>query len=305
MTPNDEEHAAGPNERGWVYDGPDFLRPVDADPTDAPDEPAATDPGPVDGDEGAGLEPVDGDTTANAGLLDDSAPTVDDSDASASPEDAAETVNAELVDDSAPAVDDSDASTLPEDVADLRAIVHSLAEQLELTTRRLNAVIEAAADEDDEEEEEATPPEPGAGHKPGPREEKKPPAPPLILKLSGDEYERELALLSNWVRYLLAPHYLTEVSSQAPWCPKWWEHPQAVARLHALWIAWQELTTPEAGGWTGPSVWHLNHLDPCIAALRDPSGPFAGCMIKPEYAQHIVPEQPYAEPLPAAGIEEH
>nr|WP_063745848.1 DUF4913 domain-containing protein [Streptomyces noursei] len=191
---------------------------------------------------------------------------------------------------------------MPEDVADLRAIVHSLAAQLEDTTRRLEGFMEASADADEDEgqevEEKESPPEgaPAGGDKKP--EEKKAPAPPLILKLSGDEYDQELALLSNWVRYVLAPYYLTEISSQAPWCPRWWEHPQAIARLHALWTAWQELTTPEAGGWTGPSVWHRDHLDPCISALRDPSGPFAACMIKPDHNQHIIPEQPYAEPLP-------
>ncbi|MGW1839628.1 DUF4913 domain-containing protein [Streptomyces sp. NPDC002067] len=198
---------------------------------------------------------------------------------------------------------DSDISNLPDDVADLRATVHSLAAQLEENTARLNAlndIIAAAADEDDENSDhtEGAPGNAAAG---GDEKDETPPAPPLILKLSGEQYDQELALLSNWVQYLLAPYYLTEISSQSPWCPRWFEHPQAVARLHALWIAWQELTTPEAGGWTGPSVWHRDHLDPCIAMLRDPSGPFAACMIKPERQQHVLPEQPYAEPLPTLG----
>ncbi|MER6845813.1 DUF4913 domain-containing protein [Streptomyces platensis] len=225
----------------------------------------------------------------------------------------AEGVDTQPADDTAPAPPaDAAADSMAEDVADLRALVHALAEQLEETTRRLEGVMEAAAeadaDENDTEEEGAGGGETSAGTgdksgADGKESPKKSPAPPLILKLGGDEYDQELALLSNWVRYLLAPYYLTEISSQAPWCPRWWEHPQAVARLHALWTAWQELTTPEAGGWTGPSIWHRDHLDPCIAALRDPSGPFAGCMIKPEHEQHILPEQPYSDPLPLPAIE--
>ncbi|MGW7172259.1 DUF4913 domain-containing protein [Streptomyces xanthophaeus] len=37
--------------------------------------------------------------------------------------------------------------------------------------------------------------------------------------------------------------------------------PVAVARLHALWLAWQELTDPATCGHTGPGVWHRDHLD--------------------------------------------
>ncbi|MEV4437899.1 DUF4913 domain-containing protein [Streptomyces sp. NPDC049577] len=126
-----------------------------------------------------------------------------------------------------------------------------------------------------------------------------PRVPPLILKLEDQAaYDAELAALAMWVEYVLAACYLTEVSSSAPWCPRWFEHPQAVARLHALWLAWQELTTPEAGGYTGPSVWARDHLDPCMAQLRHPSGPFAACMTHPERPQHALLQQPPVAPLP-------
>ncbi|MFI9203734.1 DUF4913 domain-containing protein [Streptomyces sp. NPDC053048] len=129
-------------------------------------------------------------------------------------------------------------------------------------------------------------------------EPQEPGIPPLILKLEGEAYDAELSALALWVEYVLAACYLTEVSSSAPWCTRWFEHPQAVTRLHALWLAWQELTTPESGGYTGPSVWARDHLDPCIGQLRDPSGPFAACMTHPERPQHTVLPQPPVEPLP-------
>ncbi|MGK5632603.1 DUF4913 domain-containing protein [Streptomyces sp. URMC 123] len=135
----------------------------------------------------------------------------------------------------------------------------------------------------------------------GPLAGQEPAAPPLILKLDGDTHDAELAALALWVEYVLAGCYLTEVSAAAPWCARWFEHPQAVARLHALWLAWQELTTPEAGGYTGPSIWHRDHLDPCMAYLRSPSGPFAACMTHPERPQHTVLPQPPVEPLPPPG----
>ncbi|MDI3101856.1 DUF4913 domain-containing protein [Streptomyces sp. AN-3] len=76
---------------------------------------------------------------------------------------------------------------------------------------------------------------------------------------------------------MLVPGYLAEPSADARWCHLWFEHPVAVARLHACWLAWQELTDPATCGYTGPSVWHRDHLDPCLRELRDSSGPFAGC----------------------------
>ncbi|MFB7356113.1 DinB/UmuC family translesion DNA polymerase [Streptomyces gardneri] len=45
---------------------------------------------------------------------------------------------------------------------------------------------------------------------------------------------------------------------------------RAIARLHALWLAWQELTDPATCGYTGPSVWHRDHLDPCPLSSASP-----------------------------------
>ncbi|GGV18264.1 hypothetical protein GCM10010260_67550 [Streptomyces filipinensis] len=84
---------------------------------------------------------------------------------------------------------------------------------------------------------------------------------------------RNLAL---WVADLLLPVYGREVTSQQPWCSRWWEHLEAVARLHALWLAWQEYTDPAAGV-SGPALWHRDHLGPVLSELRSPTGPFAGC----------------------------
>ena len=78
-----------------------------------------------------------------------------------------------------------------------------------------------------------------------------PAAPPFILYLDGAEYAEEMRALAVWVGDLLLPVYGREVTSQQPWCPRWWEHLEAVARLHALWLAWQELTDPTAGA-SGP-----------------------------------------------------
>lgn len=88
---------------------------------------------------------------------------------------------------------------------------------------------------------------------------------------------------------VLVPGYLAEPSSDARWCPNWFEHPVAVARLHACWLAWQELTDPATCGYTGPSVWHRDHLDPCLRELRPSNGPFAGCTKGEHQIDHRMP----------------
>jgi hypothetical protein len=112
----------------------------------------------------------------------------------------------------------------------------------------------------------------------------------FILYLDGHDYEDALHRLSAWVRHLLLPVYGRETSSQAPWCSRWWEHQEAVAKLYALWMAWADLTGPGAG-MTGPASWHRDHLAPTMESLRDPSGPFAGC--KP--GAHRAKEAPQCE----------
>ncbi|MFE7576303.1 DUF4913 domain-containing protein [Streptomyces sp. NPDC057521] len=113
------------------------------------------------------------------------------------------------------------------------------------------------------------------------------PASVFIVALGGEAYATELTALSNWVNYLFLPIYGREISTTRPWCEQWYEHPEAVARLHALWLAWQQLTDTEAGS-TGPSTWHRDHLDQALVHLRAPDGPFAACTTSPSRPSHRV-----------------
>lgn len=113
--------------------------------------------------------------------------------------------------------------------------------------------------------------------------------PPFILLLDPPEYDDELRALIEWVEGVLVPGYLAEPSADARWCHLWWEHPVAIARLHACWLAWQELTDPATCGYTGPSVWHRDHLDPCLRELRAPNGPFTGCTKGEHQINHRLP----------------
>jgi Domain of unknown function (DUF4913) len=116
----------------------------------------------------------------------------------------------------------------------------------------------------------------------------------FILALGGEAYATELAALSDWVNHLLLPVYGREISTTRPWCERWHEHPEAVARLHALWLAWQQLTDAEAG-LSGPSMWHRDHLDHALVQLRAPDGPFAACTTSVNRPNHRL------LPTPASG----
>ncbi|MFV2099679.1 DUF4913 domain-containing protein [Micromonospora sp. LOL_024] len=105
----------------------------------------------------------------------------------------------------------------------------------------------------------------------------------FILYLEREEYAEELRRLAIWVEQLLLPVYGGEVSSSSPWCPRWYDHREAIAYLHGLWLAWQERTGPQAE-LSDPANWHQSFLWPTMEALRNPNGPFAGC--KPGLHRH-------------------
>ncbi|MBG6240196.1 cytochrome P450 [Mycetocola sp. CAN_C7] len=56
------------------------------------------------------------------------------------------------------------------------------------------------------------------------------------------------------------------------WSARWWEHPEALARIDALWRAWEHL---RLDGATGSSTWWIEHADHHMPILMSPDGPFA------------------------------
>ncbi|MEV6734546.1 MULTISPECIES: DUF4913 domain-containing protein [unclassified Streptomyces] len=167
-----------------------------------------------------------------------------------------------------------------QDMEDLKAQVAALSAQVTtLTEGGGEGAGEAFADDDTAAGEEAEETEAEDGWQ----------FPPFILLLDSPQYDDELRALIEWVEGVLVPGYLAEPSSDARWCPNWFEHPVAIARLHACWLAWQELTDPATCGYTGPSVWHRDHLDPCLRELRPSNGPFAGCTKGEHQIDHRMP----------------
>lgn len=90
-----------------------------------------------------------------------------------------------------------------------------------------------------------------------------------------EEPERETFYgnVDEFVREFLVVTYRREISRQGSykWDPRWWMHPEAVARLDALWRAWEHLRNDPA---TGMSVWWRDHADHHMGVLMSPDGPF-------------------------------
>ncbi|BCL25506.1 hypothetical protein GCM10017557_03650 [Streptomyces aurantiacus] len=132
-------------------------------------------------------------------------------------------------------------------------------------------------------------------------QEKPSPSPPqFILYMEGPAYGQALRQLTLWTHHVLLPVYGREITSMAPWCSRWWDHPEAVAQLHGLWLSWGELTGP-GSVMCGPANWHRDYLTPAMNTLRDPLGPFAGCKPgshRPKETPQVDSKDPFGPPPP-------
>jgi uncharacterized protein DUF4913 len=59
------------------------------------------------------------------------------------------------------------------------------------------------------------------------------------------------------------------------WCREWWRHIDAVQRFTALHIVWTDLSHQDDHTWL--SGYYRDHLDPHLATLTSPFGPFHTC----------------------------
>ena len=73
------------------------------------------------------------------------------------------------------------------------------------------------------------------------------------------------------------------------WCPRWFEHPEAVSRLEALWRAYEALRLDPA---TGMSTWWRDHADYHMKMLMAPDGPFEACSADQGHSERTATELP-------------
>lgn len=78
---------------------------------------------------------------------------------------------------------------------------------------------------------------------------------------------------NEFVRDYLRHVYKRKIDGRhAFWSPQWWKSAEAIARLEALWLAWEHLRLDTT---TGPSVWWRDHADSHMSMLMSSTGPFA------------------------------
>lgn len=94
----------------------------------------------------------------------------------------------------------------------------------------------------------------------------RPQAAPTLYYGSVDEFVRE------FVCQVFRRNVGEEGRADYRWSARWWESAEAIARLEAMWRAWEHLRLDPA---TGTSVWFRDHADPHLAVLMSPTGPWA------------------------------
>jgi len=75
------------------------------------------------------------------------------------------------------------------------------------------------------------------------------------------------------------------------WAAQWWKHPEAAARLGALWRAWEHLRQDPT---VGASVWWAQHADHHMTVLLSPDGPFGRSKDSNEPGEPLPYEEPSA-----------
>lgn len=81
--------------------------------------------------------------------------------------------------------------------------------------------------------------------------------------------------LVDWVERLASLLESVDKSQNLFWCSQWWNHPEAVDRLKALYEHW--LDTQASGGM---SSWWVDHFDRHAVILFSKRGPFGECGTK-------------------------
>ena len=106
---------------------------------------------------------------------------------------------------------------------------------------------------------------------------------PTLFYGSADEFVRER------LRYMYARR-VGPGNASFRGAARWWDYPEALARVDALWRAWEHL---RLDGATGSSTWWIEHADHHRPILMSPEGPFA----KSEDKNNADEPLPYEAPL--------
>jgi len=87
------------------------------------------------------------------------------------------------------------------------------------------------------------------------------------------EFEPQFPDLESWVNGFFVIAF-ARPASQIRWGSSWWDHPETVLRLDAL---WRTCEAAQLDPVRGVAVWIRDFLEPNLAVLFSPAGPFADC----------------------------
>lgn len=110
-------------------------------------------------------------------------------------------------------------------------------------------------------------------------------APPL-------KYTRLDHFVEQYLVHVYARTVATKDTKGVRWCAEWWRHAEAIARLEAIWRAWESARQDPA---EGASNWWLSHADPHMRVLFSEDGPFKFC--KDGHEPRMVPLLSTAAPV--------
>lgn len=79
------------------------------------------------------------------------------------------------------------------------------------------------------------------------------------------------------------------VRNQYRWSARWWEIPEALVRVDAIWRAWESLSADPS---TGMSSWLRDHADYHMAILLSPDGPMANAEDSNQHGEPLPHEAP-------------
>lgn len=98
--------------------------------------------------------------------------------------------------------------------------------------------------------------------------------------------------VESWVSRHFAPMYARPLGGEFRWCPRWWEHAEAISRLEALWRSWETLRLDPC---LGMAIWYRDHFDSQLAILLGNRGPFALCSPGRHEPMQALPVEPAPE----------
>lgn len=125
--------------------------------------------------------------------------------------------------------------------------------------------------------------------------------------LEGDEWADdvpETESVASTLRYKSLTEFVTEQiasmyvrdaweASSVRWCPRWFEHAEAVGRFYALWRAFEALRQDPG---TGASAYWVMHLDPQMREVLSPDGPFSRCSVSRGHHPYMTQAMPVEAP---------